>query len=282
MSQAVPVFTGVPASSRHQLPSVPGEGPTRGSQPRVHHRDRKQPMPPKQGPGLTRTLPCPAQTPPFTLSTCLSLPKFHAKQNQRQKPGSVRMKPTPGGEARGHETQSRKPQHLTNPNLQHQTPTVVGTQAASLTPHQHRDLSTWPFSPSSHPIPPPSTPHSPCLFRTPNLWVFHLPRWQPASAGLQHSSRTQRPARATSTLPHVVLEAPGAMARQRAPRPCRVPRAVPRSPGSRRVSFPTALSRPPPHAAGVGVEMKRAHLGPTGKPGLPPAPGFLLTEAGNS
>lgn len=160
---------------------------------------------------------------PHSLSTCLSLPKFHPKQNQRQKPGSVRMKPTPGGEARGHETQSRKPQHLTNPNLQHQTPTVVGTHAARLTPHQHRDLSTWPFSPSFHPIPPPSAPHSPCPFRTPKPLGFPP---TPVAAGQRGAAAQQQDAEAGQGHVHVAPCGPqGAGSHGEAAGPLPVPRA---------------------------------------------------------
>lgn len=58
----------------------------------------------------------------------------------------------------------------------------------------------------------------------------YLPRRQLASMGPQQSRMAQRPVRATSTLPHIVFEARGAMASQLVPCPgrCALPcRAMP-------------------------------------------------------
>lgn len=99
--------------------------------------------------------------------------------------------------------------------------------------------------------------------------------------GPQQSRMTQRSARATSTLPHDFFEAPGAMLSRCVPCPgrrevlCRVCCVAHGSPCLLPLSgslFSVV------HSKGW-VEVKRTHLCPRGKPGLPPTPSFLPAKA---
>lgn len=93
-----------------------------------------------------------------------------------------------------------------------ENPSTQQIQKLSTKPNSRHGSSTATSGPGPflHPL-------TPFPKHTPDHWVFHLPWWQPASGGLQHSSRTQRTTRAASVLSHIVLEVPRAMAGRRVP-----------------------------------------------------------------